>query len=174
MTTAREVILAADPGLGGALAVLVDGQLVEVEDMPTFTLEIGGGNRRRLDLFTLEGQVRSLLASYAGPLDEIHVIIEEVGPRPKDGTVGAFTFGEAYGLLKGVVAGARLPLRTVTPVAWKKALKLRRGKDASRQRAMELFPTFRDQFARVKDDGRAEAALIGHWAHVELKQRGTL
>lgn len=172
--TGREVILAADPGLSGALAVLVEGQLAEVEDMPTFQLVIGGSNRRRVDPFTLEGLIRSLLTSYAGPLDQVHVVIEGVGPRPKDGVVQAFTFGEAYGLLCGIVAGSRLPLRTVKPDAWKRALKLRKGKDASRQRAMELFPAFRDQFGRVKDDGRAEAALIGHWAHSQLKSTGAL
>jgi len=169
-----EIILAVDPGLSGAIACLVDGRLVEVEDMPTFELVVGGSNRRRVDPFTLEGVIRSLLVSYAGPLDDLHIILEEVGPRPKDGTVGAFTFGEAYGLLQGVAAGGRLPLRYVKPQVWKRDLKLRRGKDASRQRAMELFPAFRDQFARVKDDGRAEAALIGHWGHTQLTKRGAL
>lgn len=174
MTTVREVILAADPGVSGAIALLIDAGLEEVEDMPTFELEIGGKKRRRIDPYSLEGLIRTMLSSHVESLDELHIILEEVGPRPKDGTVGAFTFGEAYGLFQGITAGMRLPLRYVRPQQWKKALKLRRGKDASRQRAMELFPTFRDQFARVKDDGRAEAALIGYWAHVELKQRGTL
>ena len=37
------------------------------------------------------------------------------------------------------------------------------GKDASRMRAMELFPTRAELFKRAKDDGRADAALIAYW-----------
>jgi hypothetical protein len=37
------------------------------------------------------------------------------------------------------------------------------GKDASRMRAMELFPSKAELFKRAKDDGRADAALIAYW-----------
>ena len=174
MSMGRQVIIAADPGVSGAIAVMIDGALAEVQDMPTWALVIGKAERRRVDLFTLDGLLRSMLTSHVEPLDELMVLVEEVGPRPRDGTVGAFTFGEAYGLLQGVAAGLRVPLRYVQPNRWKKDLKLRRGKDASRQRAQQLFPAYRDEFARAKDDGRAEAALIAHWGHAELTTKGVL
>jgi crossover junction endodeoxyribonuclease RuvC len=37
------------------------------------------------------------------------------------------------------------------------------GKDGARARAMEVFPWNVDLFKRVKDDGRADAALIAAW-----------
>ena len=47
-------------------------------------------------------------------------------------------------------------------------------KAASRGMATELFPDFADQFRRVKDDGRAEAALIARYgAYQNIRQAMT-
>jgi hypothetical protein len=55
------------------------------------------------------------------------------------------------------------PSTYVTPATWTKAVGRVAGKDASRMRAMELFPSKADLFKRAKDDGRADAALIAYW-----------
>lgn len=174
MPDGRTVVLAADPGVSGAIAVLADGELMAVHDMPTITVVVGKGERRRIDQFALDNLVTALLLRHVEPLDRGWVLIEEVWARPKEGPVQAFTFGEAYGLLRGIMARRTLPIRYVNPNQWKRDLKLRKGKDASRQRAMELFPHYADQFARVKDDGRAEAALIAVWGNMQITQRGTM
>lgn len=67
------------------------------------------------------------------------------------------------GIAEGVVAGAGWPLTYVSPAKWKRDLRLSADKGASRRRAIELWPSWAELFARVKDDGRAEAALIAHW-----------
>jgi len=170
----REVIISVDPGLDGAIALTIDGQLSTIEDMPTLSVRVGGRDRRRVDVFTIQGLLAALVKQYVEPMDDLYFIVEEVGTRPKEGPVGAFSFGRGFGILEGVAVGMGFPLRYVQPAAWSRALKLKRGKDANRQRAMEIFPTFRAEFARVKDDGRADAALIGHWAHTELRSRGTI
>jgi crossover junction endodeoxyribonuclease RuvC len=62
-------------------------------------------------------------------------------------------------------------LHTVTPAQWKFGVGLnavsgqdqKARKNASREKAIELFPQYADLFARVKDDGRAEAALMAWW-----------
>jgi len=41
---------------------------------------------------------------------------------------------------------------------------MRDGKDGARARAAELFPAYAQMFARKKDDGRADAALIAWWS----------
>lgn len=40
---------------------------------------------------------------------------------------------------------------------------VRAGKDGSRERAMQLFPQYADQFARKKDNGRSDAVLIAKY-----------
>lgn len=56
------------------------------------------------------------------------------------------------------MSGLPTPKRTL-----RRALGLSPDKGASRRRAIELWPAQSAMFARVKDDGRAEAALIGYW-----------
>jgi len=74
-----------------------------------------------------------------------------------------FNFGRSAGIIEGVVAAMHFPSTYVTPAAWTKAVGRAAGKDASRMRAMELFPSKADLFKRAKDDGRADAALIAYW-----------
>lgn len=169
--TPQDVIIACDPGLDGAFAVMVDGTLVEIEDMPTLSRQVSGKERRYVCPDIVDGILRSVVSSHVGLADSVMFVIEEVGSRPKEGAVGAFSFGKGVGWVEGIVIGMRLPRAQVLPAVWKRQLKMRKGKDASRQRAMELFPGFREQFARVKDDGRAEAALIARWAHEFLRIR---
>lgn len=164
----RNVIIACDPGALGAFAVMVDGELVDVDDMPYHTLTIAGTNRKRVDAFTVDTLLRSYLKSHVGMIDRVTFVIEEVGARPKEGPQGAFTFGRASGLVEGVAIGLGVRMHYTTPSTWKPALKLRKGKDASRLRAVELFPDFREEFKRVCDDGRAEAALMCQYYHLLL------
>jgi crossover junction endodeoxyribonuclease RuvC len=159
------VIIACDPGIEGAFAVMVDGTLAEIEDMPTMTRLVSGNERRYVAPDIVDGLLRSLLVSYVGPADMVTFVIEEVGFMPKKSGSGMFAFGRGTGHVEGIVIGLRIPRINVEPAKWKRELRMKRGKDASRQRAMELFPTHRELFARVKDDGRAEAALIAKWAH---------
>jgi hypothetical protein len=42
-------------------------------------------------------------------------------------------------------------------------MRLSTDKNASRALASQFFPDCSDQWKRVKDDGRAEAALIAHY-----------
>jgi hypothetical protein len=51
----------------------------------------------------------------------------------------------------------------VDPSAWKKTMHLSTDKNASRALASQYFPDAADQWSRVRDDGRAEAALIAYY-----------
>lgn len=142
-------VLGIDPGLGGALALLdSDLDLLVCVDMPV----IKGARNGRIP--------EHLLADIIRRLDPEQVWIEEVHSMPKQGVASTFTFGLGFGLVRGVCAGLGLPVRMVSPQAWKPRFQLRREKGASRGVAMRIFPANLSDFRRVKDDGRAEAALI--------------
>jgi crossover junction endodeoxyribonuclease RuvC len=79
------------------------------------------------------------------------------------GVTSVFSFGRSFGMIEGILAAFKLPVTFVAPATWVKGVGRGQGKDASRARAMELFPDYQDQFKRVKDDGRADAALIAYW-----------
>src|SRR5271168_2883422 len=83
---------------------------------------------------------------------------------PDDGSVQAFAFGRCRGAIEGVVAALSIPIDFITPPAWKRLIGIPPGKDgakdAARSEAIRRWPDKAAWFARVKDHGRAEAALI--------------
>lgn len=142
-------ILGIDPGLSGALALLdIDGSL-EVIDMPTLQLK-----KRVVDEYALA----RIIDDWSSRIREVW--IEQVGVRPGEGAVGAFSFGRGYGLLRGVCAANFLTMMDVTPGAWKAALKVPAEKDGARARASALLPRSAHLWPLKKHDGRAEAACI--------------
>ena len=64
-------------------------------------------------------------------------------------------------IAKACVDALGVAVTLVTPAKWKATLRVPADKSASRQRAAQLWPGLAGTFARVKDDGRAEAAMIG-------------
>jgi crossover junction endodeoxyribonuclease RuvC len=126
--------------------------------MPTLKIASGKTMKSHISAVTL---VDILDGWY--PRNENHVVIEKVGALPGNGSVSMFNFGRSAGIIEGVVAAMQFPSTYVTPQQWTKAVGRAAGKDASRMRAMELFPTRAELFKRAKDDGRADAALIAYW-----------
>jgi crossover junction endodeoxyribonuclease RuvC len=95
---------------------------------------------------------------------EIKALIEKVHAMPGQGVSSMFSFGRAAGIVEGVLAGLSVPFELIPPATWIKSMRTFGGKDGSRQRAQELFPDYAHLFARKKDDGRAEAALLACYA----------
>jgi len=74
-----------------------------------------------------------------------------------------FSFGRSLGVAESVFGTLGVRVEYVSPQRWKKALGLGRDKDESRMQAIERWPGSAGLFARKKDNGRAEAALIAFW-----------
>jgi len=87
-------------------------------------------------------------------------IIEQVAAMRGQGVTSMFRFGQSYGATQMAVAAHKIPMQFVTPAKWKSYLGLSRDKGVSRSLASQRFPKQADLFKRVKDDGRAEAALL--------------
>lgn len=150
------MIVGCDPGISGAIALLHDdGSFADVIDMPVIELKVNGKKRNRIVAASIARAV--LNWQRTGPL---HGIIEAVGPMPRDGSSQAFGMGKAAGILEGVLVALDVPISLVTPAVWKRAMGLSADKGLARMRASQTWPTHADKFKRVKDDGRAEAALI--------------
>lgn len=144
-------IVGIDPGIGGAIAFVTDG-VVECHDMPV--IEIRG--KRRVCPIGL-----SILLHRPDYISM--VVVEHVQGVQGTGATSAFSFGRSFGVVEGVVSGMGLPCELVRPQVWTKALGVSRDKGAHRAAACRLWPAHAKQFERVRDDGRADAALIAHW-----------
>lgn len=150
-------IIGIDPGLSGAVAVLTGTDSLAVLDMPTMTVERNSKAKRQVSATELAEII------YSMKNDDCHVFVEKVSAMAGQGVTSVFSFGRSFGMIEGILAAFRLPVTYVAPATWVKAVGRGQGKDASRARAMEIFPNNQTDFKRVKDDGRADAALIAYW-----------
>lgn len=82
------------------------------------------------------------------------------------GVQSMFNFGGTLRFAHAIALGVRPRPRVefVTPAVWKGKLGLlNSGKGASREKCRTIYPATASSLVRVKDDGRAEAALIAHY-----------
>jgi crossover junction endodeoxyribonuclease RuvC len=162
-----------DPGLSGAVGVIDEdirgdpkiGYLVEVFDTPTMEVESNGKVRSKYNLIGMADLLNYVYESRGMAERYVTVILEAVHSMPKQGVASSFTFGEGLGIWKGIIAARGFSLELPSPQRWKKAMMTDMGKDkdASRLKAIQLFPSMASQLARKKDDGRAEALLLAEY-----------
>jgi len=151
-------VIGIDPGASGAVAILgVNAMLIEVWDIPTVQIKSGKTVKKRISPEMFAAEIRNWTDAEA-------CFSEKVGARPGQGVSSMFVFGESLGIIRGTMAALSIPTTLVTPALWKKDMKLpAASKEWSRQRAAQMWPSHAKEFSRVKDDGRAEAALLAFW-----------
>lgn len=150
-------VVGIDPGLSGAVAIINGSDSLIVIDMPTMTVERNSKSKRQVSA----SELAAIFSHHNS--NDCHVYVEKVSAMAGQGVTSVFSFGRSFGMIEGILAAYKLPVTFVPPATWVKAVGRGQGKDASRARAMELFPNNQADFKRVKDDGRSDAALIAYW-----------
>lgn len=151
-----------DAGLNGALAVYTPNAFnnlyqLQIADMPTMP-KISG--------FKSEVDATALAELVRGVYLWIHTaLLETPHSMPRDGHVGAFSFGRSLGVVQGVLAANGVNTVATLPAIWKAQMRLSTDKQKSLDLAIKTFPNHAHLFARKKDDGRAEAALLAYLAY---------
>ena len=150
------LIIGIDPGISGSICFFEDGKILEVIEMPVMTE--GKKNKKQVNGAQIYNE---FLKRINKKDDEIRVVIEQVSAMPGQGVTSMFNFGQSYGILKGICSAMQLPMFFVRPAKWKKYFNLINSqKDASRTRAIEIFPYFSSQLSKKKDSNKADAILI--------------
>ena len=150
------LIIGIDPGISGSICFFKDGRILEVIEMPVMT--DGKKNKKQVNGAQIYNE---FLKRINKKDDEIRVVIEQVSAMPGQGVTSMFNFGQSYGILKGICSAMQLPMFFVRPAKWKKYFNLINSqKDASRTRAIEIFPYFSTQLSKKKDSNKADAILI--------------
>ena len=150
------LIIGIDPGISGSICFFKDGRIIEVIEMPVMTE--GKKNKKQVNGAQIYNE---FLKRINKKDDEIRVVIEQVSAMPGQGVTSMFNFGQSFGILKGICSAMQLPMFFVRPAKWKKYFNLINSqKDASRTRAIEIFPYFSTQLSKKKDSNKADAILI--------------
>jgi crossover junction endodeoxyribonuclease RuvC len=160
------LIIGIDPGISGSICFFEDGKILDVVEMPTMTE--GKKNKKQVNGSQIYNEIEKRIHKIEK--QDIRVIIEHVSAMPGQGVTSMFNFGQSFGILKGICSAMQLPMYFVRPAKWKKYFGLINSeKDASRTRAIEMFPYFSSQLSKKKDSNKADAILIASFYNETYK-----
>mgnify|MGYP001426308030 CR=1 FL=1 len=158
------IIIGIDPGINGAISVVENKKILEVYDTPTMI--DGKKNKRQIN----SAQVTNIIKERQKNNNEVIVVVEQVNAMPGQGVTSMFNFGQSFGVIKGICSAMKLPIHFVRPTKWKKYFNLiNTSKDASRSRAIEIFPKVSDKLKRKKDANKSDAILIASYYYNTYK-----
>ena len=161
------LIIGIDPGISGSICFFQDGVIKDVVEMPTM-IE-GKKNKKQVN----GSQIFNEILKNIKNMDKknIKVVIEHVTAMPGQGVTSMFNFGQSFGILKGICSAMQLSVYFVRPAKWKKYFNLINSeKDASRTRAIEIFPYYSSHLSRKKDSNKADAILIASYLFETYKE----
>ena len=160
------LIIGIDPGVSGSICFFKDGKILDVIEMPI--MNEGKKNKKQVNGAQIYNEIIKRIDNTSGI--RTRVVIEHVTAMPGQGVTSMFNFGQSFGILKGVCSAMRLPMFFVRPAKWKKYYNLINSeKDASRTRAIEIFPNFSSQLSKKKDSNKADAILIASFYYETYK-----
>ena len=160
------LIIGIDPGISGSICFFKDGKIIDVIEMPTMTE--GKKNKKQVNGSQIYNEILKRTNKFQKK--DIRVIVEQVSAMPGQGVTSMFNFGQSFGILKGICSAMQLPIYFVRPAKWKKYYNLINSeKDASRTRAIEIFPNFSSQLSKKKDSNKADAILIASFYYETYK-----
>ena len=159
-------IIGIDPGISGAICLFEDGKIIDVIEMPS--MAEGKKNKKQVNGNQLFNEIKLRISNINE--EKVSVIVEHVSAMPGQGVTSMFNFGQSYGVIKGICSAMQLPIHFVRPTKWKKYFNLiNTSKDASRSKAIEIFPKISDKLKRKKDSNKADAILIASYYYNTYK-----
>ena len=161
------LIIGIDPGISGSICFFQDGIIQDVVEMPTMIES--KKNKKQVD----GSQIFNEISENIKNTDKrnIKVVIEHVTAMPGQGVTSMFNFGQSFGILKGICSAMQLSVYFVRPAKWKKYFNLINSeKDASRTRAIEIFPYYSSHLSKKKDSNKADAILIASYFFETFKE----
>ena len=161
------LVIGIDPGISGSICFFENGVIIDVIEMPTMTE--GKKNKKQVNGSQIYNEILSVINK--SRQKDIRVVIENVSAMPGQGVTSMFNFGQSFGILKGMCSAMQLPMYFVRPAKWKKYFNLINSeKDASRTKAIEIFPYFSSNLAKKKDSNKADAILIASYYYETFRQ----
>ncbi len=151
------LIIGIDPGISGAICFFENGEVKEIIEMPT--MAEGKKNKKQINGTQIYNEILRRIENLSKK--NIFVVIEQVSAMPGQGVTSMFNFGQSFGVIKGICSAMQLSTFYVRPVKWKKYFGLIKSeKDASRTKAIEIFPYISSNLSKKKDANKADAILI--------------
>lgn len=137
-----------DPGKEGALAIIDDNHKVEVIRFMKYT----------------EADLSNIFFDRSLDVDQCYY--EKVGAMPKDGVRQAFTFGDGYGFIRGLLTAYKVPFDFVAPQVWQRKLSLGKARGSKTERKRAHKEKAQQLFAGLTiTNDMADAILIAEYGY---------
>lgn len=145
-----------DPGQTGAVAILSTTERAVVFDTPILLVGAGKKTQHEHNINQMAHILRENAANAIAAIESVHSM-------PDQGVSSSFRFGKGFGIWLGILGTLQIPYTLITPQRWKKTMLdgMGKDKDASRFRAIQLFP--HQPLALKWHHGRADALLIAYY-----------
>ena len=147
------IYIGIDPGKTGAMAVIND-------------------DTDEINLYNFEDGYLKVLENWECLSSGVVCFLERVHSQPNNGIKAAFSFGENYGYIRGLLEAFYIPYQTVPPQTWKREFSITADKKSSIECAQRLFPNVdlrRTERCKSAHDGKAEALLICEYGRRHFK-----
>ena len=159
-------IIGIDPGISGAICFFESDIIKDVIEMPV--MADGKKNKRQINGPQIVNEIQKRIEYI--PKKNIFVVVEHVSAMPGQGVTSMFNFGQSFGVIKGICSALKLPIYFVRPVKWKKYFNLiKTDKEASRSKAIQIFPYISSKLSKKKDNNKADAILIASFFNNTFK-----
>ena len=159
-------IIGIDPGISGAICFFESDIIKDVIEMPV--MADGKKNKRQINGPQIVNEIQKRIENI--PKKNIFVVVENVSAMPGQGVTSMFNFGQSFGVIKGICSALKLPIYFVRPVKWKKYFNLiKTDKEASRSKAIQIFPYISSKLSKKKDNNKADAILIASFFNNTFK-----
>jgi len=152
------IIIGIDPGKHGAIAALSENFVT------VFPIPLAGNE---IDMPAIYDRLEEIVHNRS----DVKVYIEKVHAMPQQGVRSMFTFGFTTGALHGIISSMKIPLFTVTPIAWKKVVLEGTKKDklAAITYCRNAYPKvslFATEKSRTPHDGMADSLCIATYGQI--------
>ncbi len=150
-------VLGCDPGLSGGIAVLYSDHTANAIPIPATEGDI--------DVAHLIRWIKLIKTE-----DKLIAYIEAVHAMPGQGVSSMFKFGFVTGILHGVLRTLGIPLKLVTPQAWKKQILAGTAKDkqAAIDYCLRTYPNVNllaTERSKVYHSGMADALCVAEYGY---------
>lgn len=159
-----KTIISIDPGLTGGITILrnVENPIISIYDMPV-RIKSKKTQARIKNIVCGKG-LANILKNYNPESTKIAVeaanSMRKQQNQYQQGIGTVFSTGHTAGVIQGVCEALDFEIDLIVPRVWKKYLSLGTNKRDSCNLASKLFPEVKEKFKRLKDNNRAESALI--------------
>jgi len=153
LSEGKMIITGVDPGKSGAICQLNEaGDIVSLNLCPTVKV----GKKLQYDLQAMRKLV----------IGSDQIWLERVHAMPGQGVSSMFSFGDGFGIWRGMAVALLIPLYYISPQKWKGKFGIKGDKNLAILRAKEIHPTINlKPSLRCRKDSvaLAEAFLIARY-----------